>query len=310
MFGPPGCLTEASVNQAGSAVPESWGLFPRSVLTLMSMPDVQSMHASAVEVYHENVFDLLDDRAQLAVGSSKPMGNKVLGKAAEGHNNPLAINGVHPACCTCMGCFKLQEEAKKEAVKRRQQLAAGAGAAKAAGPRRSTPGGRGQDDGSFATVGETLVPLKDAVDVARFARTVEATRTANSHLLNHRSSRSHCLVKVLSLSCARTHPPTHAPTHPRAHARTHPRPTLPLHRAHTCARTHTRAHSHFQTQRPYAHKVHITRGAANAQGGSAGAGACGKRVTSILFVDLAGSERIYRTGAEGAAKVEAQSINR
>eukprot|EP00802_Teleaulax_amphioxeia_P006083 Tamp_06087.p1 GENE.Tamp_06087~~Tamp_06087.p1 ORF type:complete len:252 (-),score=53.42 Tamp_06087:1570-2325(-) len=251
MFGPPGCLTEASVNQAGSAVPESWGLFPRSVLTLMSMPDVQSMHASAVEVYHENVFDLLDDRAQLAVGSSKPMGNKVLGKAAEGHNNPLAINGVHPACCTCMGCFKLQEEAKKEAVKRRQQLAAGAGAAKAAGPRRSTPGGRGQDDGSFATVGETLVPLKDAVDVARFARTVEATRTANSHLLNHRSSRSHCLVKV-----------------------------------------------------------HITRGAANAQGGSAGAGACGKRVTSILFVDLAGSERIYRTGAEGAAKVEAQSINR
>ena len=40
------------------------------------------------------------------------------------------------------------------------------------------------------------MPLKSPADVARFARTVEATRTAKSHLLNDRSSRSHCLVKT------------------------------------------------------------------------------------------------------------------
>ena len=39
---------------------------------------------------------------------------------------------------------------------------------------------------SFCTVGERLSPLRTAEDVARFARTVEATRTAKSHLLNDR----------------------------------------------------------------------------------------------------------------------------
>ena len=80
MFGPPGCLTEASVQQAserGGGVPESWGLFPRAVLTLLRTEGVQSLHASAVEVYHENVFDLMDDRAQLSIGSStKQLGTK------------------------------------------------------------------------------------------------------------------------------------------------------------------------------------------------------------------------------------------
>jgi hypothetical protein len=45
-------------------------------------------------------------------------------------------------------------------------------------------------------VGETLVPLDTPESLAIFARSVEATRTSKSHLLNDRSSRSHCLVKV------------------------------------------------------------------------------------------------------------------
>jgi hypothetical protein len=40
------------------------------------------------------------------------------------------------------------------------------------------------------------VPLDTPESLARFARSVEATRTSKSHLLNDRSSRSHCLVKV------------------------------------------------------------------------------------------------------------------
>ena len=49
---------------------------------------------------------------------------------------------------------------------------------------------------TFSTVGETLVPLDTPESLAIFARSVEATRTSKSHLLNDRSSRSHCLVKV------------------------------------------------------------------------------------------------------------------
>ena len=40
------------------------------------------------------------------------------------------------------------------------------------------------------------MPLDTPESLAIFARSVEATRTSKSHLLNDRSSRSHCLVKV------------------------------------------------------------------------------------------------------------------
>ena len=303
MFGPPGCLTESAMQQAGASdcpvssahsIPDSWGLFPRAVMNLMQIPEV-TLHASAVEVYHESVFDLLDDRAQLMIGSTKPMGNKVAGRAESGNwgNAALAINGVHPASCTCMRCFKVQEETKRaqEAARRaRQEQAANVAAARlkktrpttqttktikgespsapAAPPGAATSGtsrgtltpapvaqpptrtssaakkvaaSAGDHDG-FATVGEQLVLLQDPVAVARFARTVESTRTAKSHHLNQRSSRSHCLVKL-----------------------------------------------------------HIKRRSDD--------GAKGVRMSTFLFVDLAGSERINRTGSEGSAKAEAQSIN-
>ncbi|KAK3282307.1 hypothetical protein CYMTET_9950 [Cymbomonas tetramitiformis] len=205
MFGPPGCLTEAAVHQrredgpaaaAGEdvAVPETWGMFPRSVLILMQLEGVVSLHASAVEVYHENVFDLLDDRNPLPLGSMKPLGTKMSGKADEGGSGAFkrSFNGMHPASCTCHGCFQAQEEAKraKEAARlaraERAPAKSTSASAKAAAPVEDT----------FATVGETLTRFQSAQDVACFARTVEATRTAKSHLLNDRSSRSHCLVKV------------------------------------------------------------------------------------------------------------------
>lgn len=220
MFGPPGCLTEASVAAAGGAIPSDWGLFPRAVLTMMQLPSLEagSVHASAVEVYHEHVFDLLDERNPLSVGSSKPMGLKVGGEADIGGNDGRkvgAVNGVHPASCTCHRCFKGQE-AQKEAEKAARLAKAEAARAsqrKASVPRfrsaaamvlgnsspsRSSPsiGDAAADAETFATVGERLLPLRSAEDVARFARTVEATRTAKGHLLNDRSSRSHCLVKV------------------------------------------------------------------------------------------------------------------
>jgi len=216
MFGPPGCLTEASVAAAGAAtVPPDWGLFPRTVLTMMQLPgvDAGSVHASAVEVYHEHVFDLLDERNELSIGALKPMGLKVGGKADFGGNGEGkvgSLNGVHPASCTCHRCFKLQE-AKKEADLAARRAKAEAARVRASEPRlRSaaavvlgssssgtaiTAAGAATSE-TFTTVGEKLVPLRSAEEVARFARTIEATRTAKGHLLNDRSSRSHCLVKV------------------------------------------------------------------------------------------------------------------
>jgi hypothetical protein len=49
---------------------------------------------------------------------------------------------------------------------------------------------------SFNTIGEKRVLLSSASDVARLSRTIELTRTAVGHLLNARSSRSHCLVHL------------------------------------------------------------------------------------------------------------------
>lgn len=200
MFGPPGCLTEASVAASGDSIPTDWGLFPRSVLTLMHAPgiDPSSVYASAVEVYHENVFDLLDDRNQLAVGTTTKIGNKV-GGAAEGAGGAkgvgvLSTHGVHPNSCTCRKCFKAQEEAKEAAKAARQaKIAAARSGAGAISTARARAGPKPE---TFATVGEKLLQLREPKDVARFARTIEATRTAKSHALNDRSSRSHCLVKI------------------------------------------------------------------------------------------------------------------
>lgn len=207
MFGPPGCLTESSVTQHGSeGVPEDWGLFPRAVLLLLRQGCVKSLHASAVEVYHENVFDLMDDRAELSIGQqqTKPKGYKVAGPADLGGWGNRAkgigqsINGVHPPSCTCFGCFKAQEEAKKTKAKARAGRTTHArnAAEKSKISNANSAKGAAAGENSFATVGEKLTPLRNAEEVARFARTIESTRTAKSHLLNDRSSRSHCLVKV------------------------------------------------------------------------------------------------------------------
>ena len=162
MFGPTGCLTEASVAAAGGGIPPDWGLFPRAVLEMMQAPGVQpsSVHASAVEVYHENVFDLLNDRSPITIGTSKPVGNKVGGKAdlglagAKGVGQ-YSLNGVHPASCTCRKCFQAQEEAKQAAKAARQAkiAAARSGGGGGGGAARAGAGAGAHNPETFATVG-------------------------------------------------------------------------------------------------------------------------------------------------------------
>ena len=79
-------------------------------------------------------------------------------------------------------------------AKRDERSGAGSGGKKAstgAQPKLSAKPG-----GQFVTVGETLFPLSSPADVVRLARMGELTRIAQGHLLNARSSRSHCLVHV------------------------------------------------------------------------------------------------------------------
>ena len=219
MFGPPGCLVEARVRQwrsesrgtsKSSDAPRDWGVFPRAVLELMRTPGVRSIRASAVEVYHENVFDLMNERTQLSLGSSKTkFGRRVQGATESGSDDVAARGGqggVHPSCCTCHKCFQLQEKEKERARAERALIASTRSSSRAApgGTRTSSSSNAATGSSSstqttretFSTVGETLVPLDTPESLAIFARSVEATRTSKSHLLNDRSSRSHCLVKV------------------------------------------------------------------------------------------------------------------
>ena len=281
MFGPAGCLVEAEVTRwrasgtasdASSSAPLEWGVFPRAALELMRTPGVRSIRASAVEVYHENVFDLMNGREQLSLGSSKTkFGRRVRGDAESGSDdvagNRGGQGGVHPSCCTCHACFQLQERDKARAAAERAAVRAikpaggvssrtrlrdgGATNGGAAGARSS----RGAASGSaaaaaretFTAVGETFVSLDTPEALARFARSVEATRTSKAHLLNDRSSRSHCLVRV-----------------------------------------------------------RFKRDGGGAGDGDARSSAQSR---SLLFVDLAGSERVARTGAAGDARDEARAIN-
>ena len=73
-----GCLVQASLAEAGSTVehtnvPAEWGIMPRAILQLQSMPGVVSTFASAIEVYGPHAYDLLGQRKPLKIGSS-PLG--------------------------------------------------------------------------------------------------------------------------------------------------------------------------------------------------------------------------------------------
>ena len=94
MFGPAGALTEASLEQAAGSVPVTWGAFPRATMQLLQAPELAgaTFHASAVEIYMEHAYDLLDGRKPVKVGSAKGSGRGtlVVGDDAEALVSPRA----------------------------------------------------------------------------------------------------------------------------------------------------------------------------------------------------------------------------
>lgn len=192
MFGPSGSLTESALVEAGDGVPAAWGVFPRVALELLRNSE-GALHASAVEVYNNVAYDLLDGNRQLQLSAGRQSDvAAVFSGHAEGEGGAATgLNGKHPRACSCRLCFKAQEEAKSARAAKRGSPSP-ASSLPAAGRKKRAE----KEVGSFATVGETLWPIAAPNDVAKLARHVEASRSAHSHKLNDRSSRSHCLLRL------------------------------------------------------------------------------------------------------------------
>jgi hypothetical protein len=247
MFGPPGCLTETALNYAAATscipphssteakvtterqssgrtkglptrtqgqqtppIPADWGIFPRMAMHLLSLPGC-TLHASAVEVYQDVVYDLLNDSKRISISSQHKSTTPLVTVTGGLNGVSKGADGVHLATCRCGKCViakKAASQARIQAIRDKQERAG-------ASLRESTRGRTGRIDappvGSssssfqrsgggggdlFATVGETLLPLTGGEEAARLARTVELSRVAHGHLLNSRSSRSHCIVRV------------------------------------------------------------------------------------------------------------------
>ena len=94
------------------------------------------------------------------------------------------------ASCTCRKCFEGVEKAKEAAKAARQAkiaAARGGGGTRAAGGGGARAGsGAGLE--SFATVGEVLVPLKGAEDVARYGLSSNKMAPITSNCDRTRSS--------------------------------------------------------------------------------------------------------------------------
>jgi hypothetical protein len=305
-FGPTGCLTEAALARASPGrPPEPWGLFPRVALRLLREAQAAAesgndplvsttLSASAIEVYNNKAYDLLDGRAPLAVGRCRTVAQRNGNDAVyRGNAKPdiggankfrplVGADGSHPASCSCRLCFAAKHKAKLErgagegdarraaAIARMEARAAakkGSGAASKRGATRSggssQAAARARSGEGFRTVGETVWPLASAADVAKLARHVEHSRAASGHDLNDRSSRSHCLVR--------------------------------LHVAEsTCSGGGGGGGGRS------------ARGAAT----SSSAGKKTLRSKEFLFVDLAGSERVKKSKVEGQRMEEAAQINK
>ena len=187
MFGPPGSLTEAALNSADGGIPLMWGMFPR--LCLMFLEQGMKLHASAIEIYAEGAYDLLNDLTSLKVASGS---YNLQTKVKSGKFNAFSSftekdmqpNGSHPTICNCTKCFTRKE---KESEDRIALIRSGAYAESKAKERESKAKSAKEDETStFKTVGETWTALTDPTAVATLARTIETSRTAHGHALNAR----------------------------------------------------------------------------------------------------------------------------
>ena len=240
--------------------------------------------------------------------------------------------------CRCGKCFL----AKKEAKERRIALArSGLSSTLKPNPvsatssssttntsfyHRSLSRRASMESESFLVVGETLMPLTCPADVAALARTIELSRVAHGHLLNARSSRSHCLVRVFIKRGTGTDDGSPGLANPGADI---PRPdpqvpvTIPKPKCTISANLTSPSTNADPGSNPGTHLNPDSVSSPHSDTACAPASShrCsaldpmqGRRALAgsrqqFCFVDLAGSERIHKSGAVGDCVSEAIKIN-
>eukprot|EP00928_Gymnodinium_smaydae_P086221 TRINITY_DN7013_c0_g1_i1.p1 TRINITY_DN7013_c0_g1~~TRINITY_DN7013_c0_g1_i1.p1 ORF type:complete len:551 (-),score=81.21 TRINITY_DN7013_c0_g1_i1:413-1834(-) len=158
MLGPPGVLTDRAIE--GGGVPSEWGCWPRAILSALAHDGVE-LHLWAVEIYFDNVFDLLDGKKVVKTGGKV----NARGISSYGQTNQAQYEGgkwVPPLAAGADGEFRTSSAAAKM--------------------------------NESAVSGQSKVKVESAADVVRVGRMVEMTRVAQSHALNDRSSRSHAVL--------------------------------------------------------------------------------------------------------------------
>jgi hypothetical protein len=174
IFGPPGMLTDDAA--ATGTIPDAWGVFPRSLAMLLNELQSGSIHAqmriTAVEVYLERVYDLLNDRAVLAVA----------GISSKATSSRIDVDVTYDANGKWKPPTHWKESMDREAAKDRGE----------------TTATRNINKNSITNNNNNAkeMTVSSMQDIALVARTIEATRSAKAHSLNERSSRSHCLITV------------------------------------------------------------------------------------------------------------------
>eukprot|EP00444_Apocalathium_aciculiferum_P019733 CAMPEP_0183459592 /NCGR_PEP_ID=MMETSP0370-20130417/135906_1 /TAXON_ID=268820 /ORGANISM="Peridinium aciculiferum, Strain PAER-2" /LENGTH=464 /DNA_ID=CAMNT_0025651435 /DNA_START=14 /DNA_END=1408 /DNA_ORIENTATION=+ len=140
-----------------------WGACPRALMQMVNSTDrlTCDLRVSAVEIYFDDVFDLLNKRAAIPItGFGKNVKSASVGRDfmqvqrdADGKWIPPYLNGKKNSAVVITGSFETQ--------------------------------------GAFEW------KIEGVEDVLRIMQIVESTRSAKSHAMNERSSRSHCILTVI-----------------------------------------------------------------------------------------------------------------
>lgn len=179
MIGQLGTLTESHLAHSDQQVPSEWGIFPRVAFDLVKLSS-ETIFASAVEVYFDDVFDLCNGRAVLSMkncsggGASRSL---VPGTIPGGKDSNFAGTLlVHPSSCYCRHCYMARKGVKER--------------------KSSSVESSSSSSSTFSIQGELWVPLKSEHDSARLSRLIDIERTSKGHELNSASSRSHCIISL------------------------------------------------------------------------------------------------------------------
>ena len=139
---------------------DAWGMCPRTIKQIVNSNDGSStLHLSALEVYFDDCYDLLANKVKVPIaGFGQGTKAKPKGFQSESTTVTRDANGKWVA------------------------------------PFKDGKVNVGLIE--YSTKGTTEQQINSVEDVLNIMQLVEATRTAKSHALNDRSSRSHCIVTI------------------------------------------------------------------------------------------------------------------